>query len=127
MSFTAEAVRERLTEQVKEIVEVSPGNSVKERLRTAARYLGMPFSRVQDYLYGEVRLPPAHEADQIRAYYQAARELVEARNAYEERRSRFLRNHPNFARFVPSALEDDELSAEAGAAAASELARRYRK
>jgi len=124
MAFTAEAVRDELTANIKELVGASPGGTVKERLRSAARYLGLPFSRVQDYWHGEVRRIEAHEADQIRAYYKAAKELIEARADYERRRQEFLRTHPRLARFAPAALAEDEISAEATAAAASELSRR---
>lgn len=116
MAFTAEAVRDELTGNVKALVDSAPGATVKERLRSAARYLGLPFSRVQDYWHGEVRRIEAHEADQIRAYYQAAQELIEARQAYDQLRRDFLQNHPRLSRLVPGPLEADEVSAAAEAA-----------
>ncbi len=66
MAFTAEAVRAELTGTVKDTVRASPGETVKARLRAAARFLGLPTGRVQDYWHGEVRRIEAHEADQIR-------------------------------------------------------------
>jgi len=101
MPFTAAAVSEEITSAVKVLVKASPGLSVKERLRTLARHIGLPVGRVADYWYGEVRCPPAHEADLIRAYYKAADELVNAKAEHEKRFSDFIRNHPNLAFLVP--------------------------
>jgi hypothetical protein len=66
MTFTADSVRSDLTECVKDTVRNSPGETVKGRLRSAARFLGLPIGRVQDFWYGEVRRIEAHEAIQIR-------------------------------------------------------------
>lgn len=124
MPFTAAAVSEELTSAVKELVQAAPEPSTKARLRSVARHIGLPIGRVQDYLYGEVRCPPAHEADLIRAYYKAAEKLVKARRDYDQLRQRFLSEHPSLARFAPRGLSEDTISAEAEAAATSELARR---
>lgn len=126
MPFTAAAVAEELSAKVKDAVASEPEGSVKARLRAAARRIGLPIGRIQDYLYGEVRCPPAHEADRIRAYYKAAQKLLEARHAYEQRRQDILRNNPNLARFVPGPLAVDGITAEAEAATRSELARHRR-
>jgi hypothetical protein len=66
MSFTAEAVNTEITGLVRDIISGSSGETVKARLRSAARSLGLGVSRVADYYYGEVRRIEAHEADQIR-------------------------------------------------------------
>ena len=124
MPITAEAVREELTAKVDELVRAAPGATVKERLRSASRYLGIPFSRVQDYWHREVRRIEAHEADRIRLYYQEAKELIEANRAYEVRRREFMERHPLLGRFAPGAIASAELLAEAEAAASSPLARR---
>lgn len=124
MAFTAEAVSAELTASIKTLVEVEPGGTVKERTRSTARHLGMPFGRIRKYFYGEVVCPPAHEADQIRAYYNAAQELIEARKAYEKLRGDFLRDNPSLARFAPGPLKDTDISNAARLAAESELARR---
>lgn len=88
MAFTAEAVRAELTAHVKDTVRSSPGDTVKERLRSAARVLGIPFGRVQDYWHGEVRRIEAHEADRIR---HRAAEAKRARLARLEAEYRALR------------------------------------
>ena len=124
MPISAEAVREELTAKVDDLVRAAPGATVKERLRAASRYLGIPFSRVQDYWHREVRRIEAHEADQIRHYYQAAKELIEANRAYEAHRKQFLERHPVLGRFAPGAIASGKILAEAEAAAASPLSRR---
>lgn len=122
MSYTAEAVAQELTGIVKELVHAAPEITVKARLRAVARHIGIPFGRAQNYLYSEIRCPPAHEADQIRAYYESAKQLIEAKNAYENARQEFLGRHPMLGRFAPRSIARSELLAEAEAVASSKLA-----
>jgi hypothetical protein len=76
--FTADPVLAELRDQVKRLVEVCPGATVRARLRYAARLLRLPIGRVADWYYGEVRRVEAHEADQIRYYFaEARRQFVE--------------------------------------------------
>jgi hypothetical protein len=124
MAFTAEVVREELQSHIKDLAQTSLEPSVKGKLRDLARHIGLSAGRVSKYFYGEVPTPPAHEADQIRAYYEAAIDLIEARKAYAARRESFLTNYPRLARLYPPALKDTALTNEAAAVAASELARR---
>ncbi|MGD9613772.1 MAG: hypothetical protein AB7H90_01095 [Alphaproteobacteria bacterium] len=79
MTFSADAVRSELTEDVKYTVRHSPGETVKARIRSAARALGLPMGRVQDYWYGEVRRVEAHEAIQIKERSLAAKQARLAR------------------------------------------------
>jgi hypothetical protein len=124
MQFTAAAVSEEMATRIRELTYTSPEPSVKGRLRDIARHIDMSTSRVEKYFYGLVPTPPAHEADQIRAYYEAAIELIEARKSYAAQRERFLRNHSRLAWLYPPTLNDTALSNEAAVAAASELARK---
>jgi len=82
---TAETVRTELIAKIRELVNIAPGNTVKERLRATARHLDLPFSRVQNFWYDEAHKIEAHEADRIRAYYEAAKEIVDAKAEYERR------------------------------------------
>jgi hypothetical protein len=123
MQITAAAVAEELTSEVREIVNSEPDTSVKGRLRSAARHLGMPFEKVQNYWYGEIKCPPAHEDRTITAYYKSAQKLIKARREYEALRQSLLEDYPRLARLVPPPLRDTKLSNEAEAAARSELAK----
>jgi hypothetical protein len=127
MPFTAEAVREELTGRVRELARTSPEESVKGRLRWLARHIGLPASRIAKYWYGLVPSPPAHEADQIRAYYTAAQELIRARQEYEKRRGELLQTHSRMAFLAPPALCDTAISNEAMAAVETAAARRNRR
>lgn len=107
---TAAAVRAEMTGKVRQLAGTSTETSVKGRLRALARHLGLSPGRIAKYWYGLIPCPPAHEADQIRAYYQAAQELIEARAAYEKRRDNFVRDHRNLAFAVPSPIVDMALA-----------------
>lgn len=124
-AYTPEATRAEMQQRVKDVAAIAPEQGRKAALAYAARLLGLPAGRVKAIYYGEARRIDAHEADQIRAYYQAAQALIEARHDYETRRSNFLRDHPRLAWIYPPALGGGELSAEAAAAAASGLAKRH--
>lgn len=103
---TAAAVRAEMIGKVRQLAGTSTETSVKGRLRALARHLGLSPGRTAKYWYGLIPCPPAHEADQIRAYYKAAQELIEARAAYEKRRENFLRDHRNLAFVVPDPIAD---------------------
>jgi hypothetical protein len=122
MHFTAAAVSEELATRIRELTYTSTEPSVKGRLRDLARHIGMSTSRIEKYWYGLVPTPPAHEADAIRAYYEQAQILIEARKAYDENRRSFLRIYPSLARLAPSSLSDTDLSNEARCAVEAELA-----
>lgn len=86
MAFAAETVNAELIGAVKETVSASPGATVKARLRAAARFIGLPIGRVQDYWYGEVRRIEAHEAELIRARARQAKLAKLARLEAEYRK-----------------------------------------
>lgn len=127
MAQAAEAVREKTTAQVRELVRLAPGDSVKSRIGAAARGIGLPACRIAKMWYGLARRIEAHEADQIRAYYKSAQKLIEAREAYEQLRQQLLANRPGLARFVPGPLAEDDVSAAAEVAAASKFGRELAK
>lgn len=110
---TAAAIRAELTDKVHKLTHISTEPSVKGRLNALARHLKMPAGRVAKYWYGLIPCPPAHEADMIRAYYDAAQKLIQARQEYEDMRTDFLRNYPSMARIAPGSLQDTALSNEA--------------
>lgn len=110
MSFTAEAVRLEMSERVQETVRFSPGDTVKARLRSAARMLGLSVGRVADYVYGEVRRVEAHEADQIRAYHTEAkrRRLAQLENEYRRLRAEVVAEAPaGLAVLAPPSLDEE--------------------
>ena len=72
MLNAAEAVRDELTGRVREMIFATRGISVKGRLNTLARQIGMPAGRLARYWYGLIPCPPAHEADKIRAHHKSA-------------------------------------------------------
>lgn len=123
MSFTADAIRSEMQERVRTIAALSPEDSRKAALRFTAGILRMPYDRVRRLFYGEARCIEAHEADQIRAYFDAAHKLIEARERYDAERAAFLAEaHPVLARLAPP-----QVSRETGAAceeAAEVVARR---
>lgn len=107
MSFTAEATRSEMRERVRSVVALSPEDGRKAALSFAAGVLGMPYARVRRLYYGDARRVEAHEADQIRAYCDAAQEIIEARQKYERERLEFLKTaRPSLARLAPPALTD---------------------
>lgn len=118
MSFTADAVRNEMRQHVKDVAALAPNNGRKDALRFAANILRLPYGRVKSLFYGEARRIDAHEADQIRAYVQAATELIEARADYEKQRADFLATHPRLACLLPRALEGQEVSEAAATIAA---------
>ena len=72
-TFTSESVRQYITRLVREeIRKARGGGSVKSRLRTAARVLGLTVDRVRHYHYDDVRRIEAHEAFQIIDAHQRA-------------------------------------------------------
>jgi hypothetical protein len=114
MTFTADTVRSELTENVKDTVRHSPGETVKARLRSAARFLGLPMGRVQDYWYGEVRRVEAHEAMQIQERTLAAKRarLVRLEAEYRALRAELVADAPRgLGWLAPPALapDDDEV------------------
>lgn len=105
VSFTVEGVRAEMRQHVRTVADLAPEDSRKAALRFAANVLRLPFARVKAYFYDEVRNVPAHEADQIRAYVEAAEKLIEAKHQYEAIRREYLATaHPSLARFTPGEL-----------------------
>lgn len=70
---TADAVRFEMADRVADIARVVGGASVKERLTRTARLLGMTPRRAASYIYRELAVVPAHEADTIRATHTKAK------------------------------------------------------
>lgn len=105
MVFTADITRAELRQRVLDIAATAPEESRKAALRFTAGVLRLPYSRIKAWFYDEVRRVEAHEADQIRAYFEAATKLIEARAEYEAKRRSFLATHPALARFAPGPLE----------------------
>lgn len=105
MSFTAEAVRSEMRQRVRDIAALAPDDSRKAALSFTASVLRLPYDRVRRLFYGEARRVEAHEADQIRAYCEAAQKLIDARAEYEAKRAEFLRSaRPALARLSPPTL-----------------------
>ena len=110
MSFTAEAIRSEMQQRVRDIAALAPDNGRKAALSFAAGVLQMPLDRVRRLFYGEARRIEAHEADQIRAYVEAAHKLIQAREDYEALRREFVATaHPSVARLTAAPLADDEI------------------
>ena len=119
----AAAVRNEVCQQVRDVVALVDGNR-KAAIAFASKALNLPFDRVRRMYYGQARMIHAHEADQIRAYVQAAQELIEARASYEALRSNYLANaHPSLLRLAPPELAADEISAAAQEAVAADKTR----
>jgi hypothetical protein len=111
MSFTAEAVRAEMRQHVSAIAALAPEDNRKAALTFAAKVLRLPFARVKCLFYGEARRIDAHEADQVRAYVQAAQQLIEARADYEAQRIAYLANaHPALVHLAPRPSVPDEIS-----------------
>lgn len=113
MSYSAEAVCDEMQGHVSRLVSLSPGESRKAAIRFAAGILHLPYSRVKRLFYGEARRIEAHEADQIRAYVEAATRLIEARGEYERQRQQFLSAHPTLARLAPGPVGGTDVQAAA--------------
>ena len=110
MSFTAEAVRAEMRQHISAIAALAPGDSRKAALGFAAKVLRLPFGRVKCLFYGEARRIDAHEADQVRAYVQAAQQLIDKKADYERQRREFVEAHPRLARLAPRPSVPDEVS-----------------
>lgn len=105
MSFTVEATRSEMRQHVRLVAGLALEENRKAAFAFAAKVLGLSYQRVRAYFYDEVRQVPAHEADKIRAYVQAAEKLIEAREQYEAERRAFLAEaHPVVAGLAPGAL-----------------------
>jgi hypothetical protein len=115
MTFTAEAVRAEMRQHVSAIAALAPEDSRKAALTFAAKLLRLPVGRVKCLFYGEARRIDAHEADQVRAYVQAAQQLIDSRAAYEKQRAEFVASDLRLDRLVPRPLVSDEVSAAAEA------------
>jgi len=124
--FTAEAVRSEMRQHVSAIAALAPEDSRKAALAFAAKVLRLPVGRVKCLFYGEARRIDAHEADQVRAYVQAAQQLIDSRAAYEKQRAEFVASHPRLARLAPRPLVPDEVSEAAEEAVAPTAKRRQR-
>lgn len=111
MSYTAEGIRCEMQEKVRDVVGLAADDSRKAALAFAARVLNLPFDRVRRLFYGQARRIEAHEADQIRAYVEAATKLIEARADYERQRRAFLAEaHPALVRLAPREIVAEEVS-----------------
>lgn len=111
MSYTADGVRAEMQEKVRDVVALAADDSRKAALAFASRVLNLPFDRVRRLFYGQARRIEAHEADQIRAYVEAATKLIEARADYEKLRRAFLAEaHPALVRLAPCPLVAEEVS-----------------
>jgi hypothetical protein len=111
MSCAAEGVRVEMQERVRDVAALAAEDSRKAALVFAARVLGLPFDRVRRLFYGQARRIEAHEADQIRAYCEAATKLIEARADYEKQRREFLAEaHPGVLRLAPRWLVGEKVS-----------------
>lgn len=108
MAHTADAVRDEMRGHVRAVAELVPEENRKAALRFAANALRLPYCRVKSLFYGEARRIDAHEADQIRAYVQAAADLIQARADYEKQRADFLAAHPRLAGLAPRPLPRTE-------------------
>ena len=111
MSFTAEAVRLEMSDRVQDVVRRSPGETVKARLNAAARVLGLSVGRVGDFFYGEVRRVEAHEAEQIRANHEVAKQqqLARAEAEYRRLQAEVVREAPRGLGWLcPPALAETE-------------------
>ncbi len=104
MSFTAEAVCAEMQGHVQRVAALAPEDSRKAALTFTARVLRLPIARVKALFYGEARRIEAHEADQIRAYVQAAEKLITARADYEALRQQYLAANSDADRAVPGPL-----------------------
>jgi hypothetical protein len=108
-AFTAESVNADIRQHVIETIQgIRGGGSVKARLRTAARLLGLPIDRVRRYHYGEVRRIEAHEAFQIiERSREAKRARVERmRQEYEIARQALVDDAPRgLAWLVPPPMD----------------------
>lgn len=127
----AAIVRDDICRKVRDVVALGDGNR-KSAFAFAARVLNLPFDRVRRLYYGQARRIEAHEADQIRAYVQAAEKLIRAREEYGALRQQFLSNAaPSLARLVPPPAREDEVSQAAREAATTaaiaEFQRRKRR
>lgn len=111
MAFTAEAVRDEMQRHVGAVAALVPDGGRKSALQFAANILKLPYGRVRALFYGEARRIEAHEADQIRAYVEAATKLIEARADYERQRRAFIAEaHPAVLRMAPTVLVGKEVS-----------------
>jgi hypothetical protein len=123
MSFTAEAVRAEMRQHIGAIAALAPADSRKAALAFVARVLRLPAGRVKCLFYGEAHRIDAHEADQVRAYVQAAQQLIDSRAAYEKQRAEFVASHSPLARLVPPPDVPDEVSKAAEQAVAPTASR----
>ena len=100
--YTPEAVAAEMTERVRTLASLASDDGRKAAIGFVAAVLGLPFGKVKRLFYGEVRGVPAHEADKIRAYCEAAAELIQARADYVAQRREFLASAgPIMARLAP--------------------------
>ena len=100
--FTADGVRAEMRDHVRNLAGLAADRGRKAALQFVAGVLGLPYSRVKTLFYGEARRIEAHEADQIRAYVDAATKLLQARTAYEAQRREFVESaHPSVVRLAP--------------------------
>lgn len=90
--FSRAAVNQEITQAVRDTVDGADGVSMKDRIRSAARLLRLPFGRVQKYKYGAVGRIDAHEADQIRHYAREAKraQLAKLARQYNNLRTSVL-------------------------------------
>jgi 6-phosphogluconolactonase/glucosamine-6-phosphate isomerase/deaminase len=69
---SAEAVQNEISQLLRQLAcPVAAGDSVKALIRRAAHRTGLPYSKTKRYWYSEVRVVPAHDADNIRTAAQS--------------------------------------------------------
>lgn len=67
--WRADAARREAAKLVKQVGEPQfPNETIKARVRRAARLLRWSFTRTRDIWHGEARRIDAHEMDQLRAF-----------------------------------------------------------
>lgn len=104
---TAEAIRIEMADRVGDICRAVGGQSAKERITRAARLLGMTPRRCAAFIYQELAVVPAHEADTIREKHQDAKRLrlAQIENEYRALRAELVAEAPaGLAALVPPDL-----------------------
>lgn len=85
-------VRDKLVQQVQQLIDGAPDGPIKVKIDWTARLLGFSFRRVTAYRYNQVQMIPAHEADRIREEARQAKRkrLARLRAQYEALRAELV-------------------------------------
>jgi hypothetical protein len=121
MAFTAVSVNAEIRRLVMITIEGMAGDgSVKARLRSAARKLGLSDRRIRGYYHGEVNLIEAHEAFQIIHQAQRAKreKLARMQHEYEALRLELANSAPSWLEILvpPAVARPDSAWADGGEA-----------